>query len=540
MGISQSAAKERNGPGILDRLLAVRWSTHRGRLLALFGILGIILVAPVWTVEYPPLVDFPNHLASTFVLSHLHDSRFHFSRFYASNWNLGPYLAMDLILVGLQKLLPAMLAGRIFLTLCLLVVPPAVWLFLKEANPGEERLAFWSLLLCSNMFFFLYGLLDLQLSFALCFVVLGFWLRYLKKPGAALWWVLLSLATALYFTHIVGFCVAGLVVSVYLISARRSLREFLLSWLLFLPGSLLYLHWKAAQAGSWPAVYQPLSRKIGDLTAIMLGYSHALDFLTLLAILGCIFLACADNPELRWNRPWLVVLGCLFAVFLALPSNYGPGTMVARRILPFIFVVALAGAKVGRRGLYLVPIALGLFAVRTGNVEMNFTSIQPHLETLARSFTAIPENARILPMVHRQSEAGTPEDDFWAYGIIKRGWFSPYLFHDKGVQPLGVKLGTYTLGRYAAFVTLARPVKWSRIQSDYDYIWAYGASKYSRQMAGIGNLVLESDGLQIYQLTKSPIKRHQKARGELPMRQQKVTPGPREERAPTGEFSARD
>ena len=523
MGNSRTATKQDNRHGLLDRMLMIRWSTHRGMLLALFCALGIILVAPVWTVRYPPLVDFPNHLASAFVLAHLHDPRFHFSQFYAPNWNLGPYLTMELILVGLQKFLPAMLAGRIFLSLCLLVVPPSVWFFLKEANPGEERLTFWSLLLCSNVFFFLYGLLSLQLSFALCFVVLGVWLRYIRRPHPSLWWLLCFLVTALYFTHLVGFCVAGLVETTYLVSTRSPFRKLLLSWLLFLPGTVLYLHWKVSDTGSWPTIFMSVSRKVGSLAGIMLGYSAALDFFTILVILGCIFLACSDNPDLHWNRPWIVTLGTLFIVFLVLPTHYGVGNMIARRLLPFIFVIALAGARIGRRGAYLAPVALALFFVRTTNVEMNFISRQPHLENLARSFSVIPGNAQVLPFIHKPADGGIPEDHFWAYGVIQKGWFSPYLFHDKGVQPLQIKLKTYTMPHYGAFVTLDQPVKWSRISSDYDYIWAYGASDYSGQMETIGKLVFHSEGLEVFQITRPLAKRHQKAKDGLTLRQQKVT-----------------
>ncbi len=523
MGNSRTVTKQDNRPGLLDRILMIRWSTHRGYLLALFCALGIILLGPVWTVRYPPLVDFPNHLASAFVLAHMHDPRYHFSQFYAPNWNLGPYLTMDLILVGLQKFLPAMLAGRIFLSLCLLVVPPAVWFFLKEANPGEERLAFWSLLLCNNMFFFLYGLLSLQLSFALCFVVLGVWLRYLKRPRPSLWGLLCFLVTVLYFTHLVGFCVAGLVVTTYLVATRPPFRRWFLSWILFLPGVGLYLHWKASDTGSWPTIFLSFSRKLGTLAGIMLGYSPALDFLTILVILGCIFLACSDNPELHWNRPWLLTLLSLLIVFFALPTHYGVGNMVARRLLPFIFVIALAGARIGRRGAYLAFVAMALFLVRTSNVEMNFVSRQPHLETLARSFSVIPENAFVFSLIHKPINSGAPEDHFWAYGVIRKGWFSPYLFHDLGVQPLRIKLKTYTMPHYGAFITLDQPIKWAQVKSDYDYIWAYGASDYSGQMATIGKLVFHSDGLEVFQIAKPVAKRHQKAKDGLTRRQQKVT-----------------
>lgn len=520
---------------MLDRLLAIQWSSHRGWFILLFITLGIILVTPVWSVRYPLLIDFPNHLASTFVLAHLHDPRFDFSKFYAPNWNLGPYLTMDLILVELQKFLPSMLAARIFLSFCLLVVPPAVWFFLREANPGEERLAFWSLLLCCNMFFFLFGLLELQLGFALCFVVLGFWLRYSRKPHPSLWWLLFGLVTALYFTHIGGFVVAGVVITSYLVLGRRPIREVIKSWLLFFPGAVFYSYWKLHDAGHWTVKFWDMKGKIPDLAAIMLGFSHSLDFFTLLVILGCIFLVCAENRELRWNRRWLGVLAALLALYVLTPGYYGPGEMADRRLLPFVFVVALAGAKLGRRGRYLAPIALLLFVIRTGNVEMNFRSMQPRLEKLAQSFSITPKNVRVFPLVQQPKHARGWVDMFWSYGVIQRGWFSPYLFHDKGVQPIRIRHETYTLGHRPEFISLANPPNWHKIQSEYDYLWAYGASDYSRQMASIGRIVFESGELRLYQLTKVTTKRHQKARVKLSLRQQMVTPEPY-----TGRIAARN
>src|ERR1700693_3274528 len=81
------------------------------------------LLAPIWTVRYPLVVDYPNHLASAFVLAHLKDATFRFSQFYAADWNAYPYLTMDVILVGLQRFMPIEVAGRVLLSLCVLAVP---------------------------------------------------------------------------------------------------------------------------------------------------------------------------------------------------------------------------------------------------------------------------------------------------------------------------------------------------------------------------------------------------------------------------------
>lgn len=514
MGATQTVTNQHSGLNWAGRLARVDWSARPGLLLILFAILGLILVAPVWTVKYPPLVDFPNHLASSFVLAHMHDPRFHFSRFYAPDWQLSPYVTMDLLLVGLQKFLPVQLAGRIVLTLSLIAVPLAAWVFVREANPGESRLAFWSLLVCNNIFFFLNGFINMQISMALCFLTVGLWLKYLKKPRKALWWIVCGLATALYFTHIVGFAVAGLLVVCYVLVTRRSVRQILLSGLIFLPGMGFYLYWRASDTGSWPMVFPSLITKLETIPAMIIGYSLSLDFLTLMIVLICMFWSAIDNHEFRLNPPWAVALASLFVVYLALPNNYGPGTMVAQRILPFIFVAGLAAAKIGRRGAYLVPVALALFLARAANVEANFISIQPQLQALAGSFSAIPRNTRVLPIIRQEGDAGKPEDYFWSYGVIRNGWYSPYLFHDKGVQPLALRLDSYTLGRYPYFTNLHAPIKWSQIQDQYDYIWAYGASDYSNQMSRIGQLVFSSNGLQVYRLAKPAAESHQKANSD--------------------------
>src|ERR1700692_2352078 len=80
-------------------------------------ILAAALLAPIWMVEFPPLLDYPNHLARSFVLAHLNDPAFTFSRFYRADWGAYPYLGMDASLAALGRLFPIETAGRIFLSL---------------------------------------------------------------------------------------------------------------------------------------------------------------------------------------------------------------------------------------------------------------------------------------------------------------------------------------------------------------------------------------------------------------------------------------
>src|ERR1700687_4268055 len=122
------------------------------RLVTLL-ILAASLLVPIWSAAFPPLLDYPNHLARSFVLAHLGDPAFTFNRFYRADWGAYPYLGMDASLSILGRLLPIETAGRVFLSLCALALPGAAWFFLLRVNPGDDATALWALLISCNVFF---------------------------------------------------------------------------------------------------------------------------------------------------------------------------------------------------------------------------------------------------------------------------------------------------------------------------------------------------------------------------------------------------
>jgi len=453
------------------------------------------LLASIWTVRYPPIVDYPNHLASAFVLAHLKDPSFHFSGFYAADWNTSPYLAMDVILVGLQRFMPIEIAGRVLLSLCVLAVPAAAWFFIRRANPEEESLALWSLAITQNLYFFLWGMLNLQLSLALCLLVLGFWLEYLERPRIALWCLLLAMTTALYFTHLMGFGVAGWVMTAYAVFARRRIRDIFFSWILFIPGAILFLHSTMSQAKSgWSYVFDWSTKGPGLLVAMTSGISPVYDFVTMALLVVALGVACLDNRDFRCNYRWLGVAGSLFVFYWTLPASLGPGINTDRRLIPFIFVLVLAAVRVVRRKRLLGTIAILLFALRAGEVQHHFVSAQRDSARLSRAFSVIPDGMRVLPVA-------TPSEHmqhFWAYGVIQRGWLSPCLFQNRGVQPLRTLLQSDSA--CTPVLNPAGPFEWKNIRHDFDYVWVYRVPGSLPSLAAIGKVVYEDGDLQVCQL----------------------------------------
>ncbi len=487
-------------PSIESERIAARPAISRSAMTALLLAIAAVTLAPIWTVRFPLLVDYPNHLASAFVLAHLRDAAFHFCEYYRANWNTYPYLMMDVILSGLQRVVPIELAGRLFISLCVLSVPVGAWVFVRKANPGEQSLAFWSLLVTNNLYFFRFGFLNLQLSMAVCFLLLGLWLWYLERPHIASWFLLLAVATGLYFTHLVGFAVAAVAMTAYGLSARRSLKDMLSSWALYVPGALFYLHSVAGHGQHGGVHFLSLPRKIGNVIAVMISCSPIIDLLTIAVLFGVFAWAQIDNREFHWNRHWWRATAILFVLYLVLPAVIGPATNVDKRLLPFIFVMSLASASVGRRGRQLAIVAILVFCVRTGAVERNFMSGQEHFAKLDAAESVIPTGSRVLPIVDWADGASWPERHFWAYGVIDRGWVSPCLYHDPGVHPFGLKDDPYDPCLLS--ITPSTALDWNRVSKEFDYVWVYHLPEFSPTLSSRGKLVFEGENLQVFQMSK--------------------------------------
>lgn len=457
----------------------------------------VLLLAPLWVVQYPALTDYPNHLARGHILMRLGDGS-GLERYYAADWGPYPYLTTDVLLLGLMRVLPVALAGKVMLSICLLSVPLGAWLFLRKANPGQEWLAVWPLVIAYNAFF-LYGFINFQLGLGLCFAVLGLWLGFLERPGAAGWVALLLAATVLYFTHLLGFAVAGFVLTAYGLLARRW-RATVLSWLAFAPGVLLYLYSRMGAGRNPQLEFSGVLRKLLGAREALRGYSLPLDVLTFLLLAGCAVALLWRNRELRWERRWLGAALALLALYAAFPAAYAGGTAADVRLLLFLFVVALAAVRPGARGRQVAAVVLLVFGLRWGSVMYRFASVQPEMAAVARSFPAVAPGARVLPLIEHDENYSFLMA--WAYGVIERGWYVPYIFHLKGVHPLELKLDTYRPDGFWG-MRYPREPDWTRVQRDYDYVWAYDVARFDAALAGLGEQVFAEGKLRVYRLKRA-------------------------------------
>jgi hypothetical protein len=265
---------------------------------------------------------------------------------------------------------------------------------------------------------------------------------------------------------------------------------------------VFYLHSSRVGMGVQKLVFHGFADKLNSLGIIMHGYSPALDVISI-AALGAWFAAARwRNSEFRWNTRWLSVAAFLFLLFWAIPWAWGDGSDLDIRVLPVFFVMIFATVRVGKRAKWLAAIPLLLFAARTVNMSLHFAAAQPELSGLARGFETIPQGSLVLPIVEGdQDPIERPFTHFWAYGVIRRGWFSPYLMDAPGETPMRIIYDSYTADGFWDQV-YGEPPDWKKVQSDYEYVWVYDVPRFSAALGGIGERIYASGALQIYRIKK--------------------------------------
>jgi hypothetical protein len=471
--------------------------------IAIFVILTASLTVPFFFVHEPPLLDYPNHLARTFVLSHIHDPAFTFSKYYQADWKPYPYILWDALMVALQQFLPVERAGKLLLIINIALLPIAVAWFLWQANRSEIKLA---MLACALSYYtlFLWGFTQYQLGVSLCFLMLGTWLWYRRKPSAWRAALFAAISIAAYSAHALAFASAAFILVLYELTAFDWYGLLRLACFLA-PLSLLFVWAHPGLSGQSSVVMRPIMEKFAALRAVpTMGYDASLEKIFLGGLVLCLLLALVHNRELRVNWRWLAAAIGLFLIFLLLPNGWGESFDIDVRLVPPLWLLSLAVLRVGRRATWIAILAIALVAVRVVDITTGFEAESLKSAVMNQAIEHLPMGARLFPLVDTCKD-DDPLDDYyihyWAYSVIRRGAVSPYLFDVPGQTPMRITYDAYTPPGYWDHCYDEEP-NWQLVAKDYDYIWSYGDPRYERGIEQVAGRVFEGSPLVLYRIDK--------------------------------------
>ena len=391
----------------------------RGWALPLLATVAVLV--PVWAVEYPPLQDYPYHLVRAEILARGDAAGSPYAGTFVTSWLPTPYALADYLVAGLALLAPAVpveLAGRLLLSLILVLFPWSLIALLRAVAPGKEPLGLFGFLLVYSWHFQM-GFLGYLLGVALALFTFSWWWwrrRRLAAPGVA---SLALLALLVYLAHLYAFGILAVAVAVAAWAERLPARQWLRALACFAPPlALLAALWAtqpspAGDQGPLLLLYGGPVRKIllflGTLPSLWPAWEGVVFGLAALLAVGLLARGLAGrrtraaapggDRDAGGPEPALAaVVLTLALLYLVLPDHAGEAFFIANRVPLFLllFAVPLMACPATTRGRRILAAALAaLVLLHVGGVLVRYRAIDRELRDYAAVLREVPAGARI-------------------------------------------------------------------------------------------------------------------------------------------------
>ncbi len=354
--------------------------------------LAIMLLIPVWSVRYPPLQDYPNHLARAYITLHLHDPSFIFSNYYTMIPYPVPNSLSDFILIGLGYLMPLTIAGKIVLSFLLLGLPLAYKRFLSTVAPHTAATyAYFGWALAYNHLFHR-GYLNYLLGIVLVFLSLWMYVRWWETSRLVYSLGAMFLATLTFIAHALAFGTLLIILGVML-SFRASRRFIALSILSLFPSAFLFLlYWTNGKPPLTLIPYPNVSLWLKMIVQTFLAYDPMNDLLfitPLLVLWGGLFLW---RLVLRSNgKEWLISSLILLACALLMPRAINILVRPGQRFLFAAVLIAVASfpALPDRPAVFVRTFLILFTLAMSVRVAITYSALQPALQQTTTCIEAL-------------------------------------------------------------------------------------------------------------------------------------------------------
>jgi hypothetical protein len=452
---------------LLTRRRVLAWLDSTTAWWAVLVATCAVLMVPLFLVDVPPLLDYPNHLARMDVLAFGAQDPI-LSHMYQQHWAIIPNLAIDLVMPAMLHLMPVYTAGRIVLAATLLLPVVGAVVYHRVAFGARGYWPFTAALGAYNALF-LFGFMNFLLSLGMALLAAAAWLRWRDRHPVWVTGCGAIASVAIFFMHLFGLVfLAVLVGSEELVrlrnmwqsgepAARYLRRRIVMGVAMIAPAVALLL---AAPLDHLDGAtrYRPLWHKLYGLAEPFLAYDGFVDVLTAAAFLVglCVI---GRQCRLRFAPGIVIALGILLAVYLVCPfATKGTGFIDARfpimlGLLLFAGLNPVALPAPARRALG-VGFAL-VFIVRTGSLGMVWYDHNRDLADFRQVIASVRPGDRVLVV------SVDPQDapDYWSQAprgrripgffrldfhlpallTIEHRAFIPYLFTVAAKQPLLVR-----------------------------------------------------------------------------------------------------
>lgn len=438
--------------------------------LVLFAIL-----APIWVVKYPGMVDYPNHLARCYILAHYHDNPVWQQRYFVVHQPI-PNLAMDLIVVPLLRVFPLILCGKLFLSL------GAVLFVVGCSEVGRAAIGKpnWLALVCAFTFYnadLLYGFVNYVFGIGVFLCGFAYWLRVRKAMSPLRFLLCCLLSVIAFLAHLSSIVILGaacVTVASLDFAHDRKVRNLVVKLIWLACPVLLMAGFLTGSGRVGNIVWRSPYSKAISLLAPIRSYSTSVDFGVVAVLLVCGPVIVKGSRVHSGAAASLVLLMLYIVTPMTLLTSAGADL---RYVVPAFLLLALSIEPTWSRWRKAaMAAALAAMVIHTASITANWITISRRSEQVLAMGQILPTDARIYALEPAYSGSTKMVRgyihmiQFWT--VSRRADIST-LFALPGQQPLVFR-------QLPCDGTSANP-EWAQCLATYDYIWTYDPSTSLRQ-----------------------------------------------------------
>jgi len=354
------------------------------------AVVCLLACLPVWIVEYPPLMDWPNHLARIYIIANYREEPA-FQHEFVINSFWRPNVGLDWLGVLLFSFLPAGLVTKTILSLTLILFVLGSYALARTLFNAPTAGVLLSAYFVYNTMF-LYGFMNYCFGVGLFLVAFAYWLAY--RPLTTWRAVIIGLLSlACWFVHLTsyGFLLTAAVIASVL-QNTESLKVRLLRIVPPLAGgivpSFLYLLDLGQERSIGGLRWEGLTSKMLGVGYLFATYDFLVDGLFLGALLVLCLFAYRWGGYVR-SRLLLTLVVLLALVYFVMPTAgfAGVWAMDRRTVLPALALLLLPLGRLsqGRERLLLLMTCL-LVSARTVWIGTNWlplsVQVKDYLSTI--------------------------------------------------------------------------------------------------------------------------------------------------------------
>jgi len=491
---------------------------HQTQRLTKYLIIGLLLVhlIPVWAFKFIPTQDGLNHVYNAYILKEYNNPNYtKFRQVYDLNIRPFPNWVSHAFFFAALHFVPPLIAEKIFVTLCVSLVPLSFFYFLHSVDKRLWFFGFLGFLYSYNVLLHL-GFYNFAISVPVSFFTLGYWWKHRENLSYVNAIILNLLLFTAYFCHLFSFSLLIASIPVLALTSAvlpwdepKPLKQRV--WMLLrsagclMPACIVLLICLLLNPEEKTASYWNLKDLWKFFVSVksLVYYNDRYEVISwfLLGFMGLCFLSTLwfkFRHSFHQRDGFLILFVVLTVLYFRLPWSYGPPAWINDRINLFLFPVLAAWFSFSyhkwiKTGMIAIMIILSLAHLVL--TVRDYDLLNKDMEEFTSGAGLIAENSAVSILTNDYQFAEN-------HGEIK--YLSPF-YHDTCYYCLGN--GSHYVAnyepKYAYFPLQYKPGYWKfEYNGVIDYMLVWHMDENSPEVAQLKQnyrLIHQTRNLKLFQ-----------------------------------------